>query len=291
MTGLKHEYAKVNNINLHYVSMGEGKLVVLLHGFPEYWYGWRNQIPSLSKNFKVIAPDLRGYNESEKPVGIHNYTREILVNDIVGLIRHAGYEKAHIVAHDWGGVIAWWLALDHPEMVDKLSVLNSPYPSIFVRHLKSNPRQMLKSWYMYFFQIPKIPELLLRLALRPALNYVLRSWSYNKNAFTREDVLKYETALRQKGALTAAINYYRAIFRYKPTSRTGVVKKQIQSPTLFIWGKNDRVFCNEVTEGMEKYFSAYLEIKYFDRCSHWVQHENPLAVNEKIIEFLTKELR
>ena len=282
---VKHEFVKSNGIKIHYVTLGDrGKpLIILLHGFPEFWYAWRTQIPELAKHFNVVAPDMRGYNDSDKPKGARSYVMDLLVNDVKELIRHAGHETATIIGHDWGGSVAWRLALDYPSVVNKLIVLNSPYPSIFAHHLKTNPGQMLKSWYMFFYQIPVIPEILIRRTMYSFLKKTMQGWAYNKSAFTEEDLQRYVEAFKKPGTITATINYYRAAFRYKERKGEG---GQIQSPTLVIWGKNDRALGVELTKGMEKYFTNSFEIKYIDHCSHWVQHEYPELVNSYILDFL-----
>jgi len=288
---VKHAFFNSNGVKIHYVTLGESTkpLVILLHGFPEFWYSWRKQIPELAIHFNVIAPDLRGYNESDKPKGAKNYVIDLLINDVKGLIHHAGYERAFIIGHDWGGSVAWRLALDHSSVVDKLIVLNSPYPSIFAHHLKTNPRQMLKSWYMFFYQIPVIPEMLISRTLYSSFKKNLQGWAYNKSAFTEDDLQRYVEAIRKPGAIQATLNYYRARFRYKGQLFRKDEERQIQSPTLVIWGKNDRALGAEMTNGMEKHFANSFEIKYIDRCSHWVQHEYPELVNNYIIGFLKND--
>jgi epoxide hydrolase 4 len=286
-----HGFANSNGIKIHYITLGESSkpLVILLHGFPEFWYSWRNQIRELAKHFNVVAADMRGYNDSDKPKGVRNYAMDLLTGDVKELIRHVGYERATIIAHDWGGSVAWRLALDYPSVVEKLIVLNSPYPSIFAHHLKTNPRQMLKSWYMFFYQIPAIPEMLLGRTLYSALKKNMQGWSYNKNAFTDDDIQRYVDAIKKPGALNATLNYYRARFRYKNQLFRKDEGRQIQSPTLVIWGKNDRALGVEMTNGMEKHFANSFEIKFIDRCSHWVQHEYPELVNEYILDFLKSD--
>jgi pimeloyl-ACP methyl ester carboxylesterase len=160
---VKHHFAQVNGINLHYTKQGKGKkLVVLLHGWPEFWYSWRYQIPALAEDFTVIAPDLRGFADSDKPLDIKEYHPSIVASDIAKLIASLGFEKAFIVGHDWGGAIAWAFASYYPDLTEKLVVLNCPHPQLFVKALSSNMEQIKKSWYMFFFQIPKVPELFFR---------------------------------------------------------------------------------------------------------------------------------
>src|SRR5262249_33835635 len=148
-----HRHALVGGLRLHYVEAGAGPPVLLLHGFPEFWYSWRHQLPALAgAGFRAWAPDLRGYNESEKPAGVRNYRVRLLVEDVAGLIRHTGAGRATVVGHDWGGVIAWRLAMDRPELVERLVILNAPHPGAFLRELR-NPAQWLRSAYVLFFQL------------------------------------------------------------------------------------------------------------------------------------------
>ena len=154
----KHEYADVNNIRMHYVTQGKGPLMLMLHGFPEFWYSWRHQIPVMARRFKVVAVDMRGYNQTEKPVGVANYRIEVLARDVADLIRALGYEKAVVVAHDWGGGVAWPFAMAYPEMVDRLIVLNCPPPGVLMDHFQHNRAQLKRSYYMFLFQVPRLPE-------------------------------------------------------------------------------------------------------------------------------------
>src|SRR5919107_1034619 len=145
---VSHEFVKVNGIRMHYVTMGSGSLIILLHGFPEFWYSWRYQISTLSKRFKVVAPDMRGYGETEKPIKIESYKIEKIVKDIVELVHGLGYAKATIAGHDWSGIIAWSIAIMAPDIVDKLIIMNAPHPGVYRKHLPKNIKQMLRSWYV-----------------------------------------------------------------------------------------------------------------------------------------------
>src|SRR6266550_6047274 len=157
MTPITHTYANVNGIRLHYAEAGSGdKLVILLHGFPEFWYSWQKQLDALSEGFHVVAPDMRGYNLSDKPSRVEDYKIEFLVQDVIGLIRYFGKEKAAIVAHDWGAGVAWALAQKHPELVSKLVAMQVPPPAAWRANFTL--RQLRHSWYMFFFQLPRLPE-------------------------------------------------------------------------------------------------------------------------------------
>jgi pimeloyl-ACP methyl ester carboxylesterase len=283
-----HGTAYTNGVRLHYVTQGDGPLLVLLHGFPEFWYSWRHQIPVLAKHFTVVAPDLRGYNESDKPVGVSNYRVDLLTADVMGLIRAFGQEQAVIVGHDWGGGIAWAFAADYQPATERLIVLNCPHPGPFQKHLRSNWRQLRRSWYMFFFQIPLLPEFGLRVSARRFVEQAFRGMAIRKEAFPDEELKKYAEAIRKPGAATAAINYYRAAFR--ETLRNGERHfAKISCPTLLIWGEEDIALGKELTYDMEPYFTNRFEITYVPRCSHWVQQEQPDLVNQYMLEFLQEQ--
>jgi pimeloyl-ACP methyl ester carboxylesterase len=273
-------------VRLHYVTQGEGKLVILLHGFPEFWYSWRHQIPELAKHFRVVAPDLRGYNDSEKPAGVSNYRIDVLTADVMGLIRAFGEEKAILIGHDWGGGVAWAFAAAYPQATERLVVMNCPHPGPFQKHLRSNWRQLRRSWYIFFFQLPWLPEFGVRLNVRRFIEQAFRGWAIRKEAFSDDDLRQYVEALTKPGVATAAIIYSRAAFR--AGMRRGERQfPQIAAPTLLIWGEEDVALGKELTYDMEPYFTGRFEIKYIPRCSHWVQQEQPELVNQYLLEFLT----
>lgn len=283
---MQHGTAYVNNVRLHYVIQGMGKLVILLHGFPEYWYSWRHQIPVLAQHFRVVAPDMRGYNDSEKPHGVASYRLDLLTADVRELMRVFGEERAIIVGHDWGGGVAWAFAAHHPQATERLIVLNCPHPRAFQKHLRTNLRQLRRSWYIFFFQLPWLPELGIRLNLRRFVAQAFRGMAIRKEAaFSDADLQQYVEALQKPGALTAGINYYRAAFR--DFLRHGERQfPRITCPTLLIWGEEDIALGKELTYDMEPYFTDRFEIKYIPNCSHWVQQEQPELVNQYILEFL-----
>lgn len=279
----EHGYITTNNIKLHYVSQGKGKLMLLLHGFPEFWYSWRNQIAEFKTDYHVVAPDLRGYNLSDKPQGLKAYDMSELVADIKGIITGLGYDDCILVAHDWGGAIAWNFAYAYPQMVEKLIVLNIPHPTLFTKGLKTL-QQLRKSWYMFVFQLPWLPEFLFQLNDYQAIKNAFMDMAIDKTAFKPEDLQAYRDAAAQPGALTATINYYRqgfsSLFRdQQPEYGT------LQVPTLIIWGESDTALGKELTYGTENYVSDW-QIKYIPNCSHWVQQEQPELVNRYIREFL-----
>lgn len=279
----KLEFVQANGIRIHYVTAGEGPLVVLLHGFPEFWYAWRHQIPALAKKFQVVAPDLRGYGETERPPNVSDYQGHLLVGDVAGLIHALGHEKAHIIGHDWGGGIAWKTALSQPEVINRLVILNCPHPYILAKALRSNFKQIRKSWYIFFFQLPFLPEILFNLNLKKTLTNLFRGSAIRQDTFTDEDIETYYQALKPPGALSAALNYYRAAFRIVPKEST---TRQISAPTLLIWGENDTALGKELTYDMESLFKGPFQIRYVPNCSHWVNEEKPEVVNRMILDFL-----
>ena len=276
----------VNGVRLRFVEDGKGPLVLLLHGFPQTSYAWRKQIPALATRFRVVAPDLRGYGDSEKPYRAIDYRVMTLTEDVVGLIRELGDGRAHVVGHDWGGGLAWATAQHHPEVVDRLVVLNCPHPARFEQELRSLSRQLLRSWYVLFFQLPVIPERLLLRDGAATVARMLRGSALRASTFTDDDLLEYRRAFSLPGAATAALNYYRALFRDAVTGRTPVPTKVIAAPTLVIWAEKDVALGTELTYGMEDFFSNELRIEYVLETSHWVMEEQPELVNRLLLEFL-----
>lgn len=282
----EHKYIHANGIRQHYVTAGKGPLVVLLHGFPEYWYAWRHQIPVLAEHFQVVVPDLRGYNETDRPRHVSDYSPCNLVDDITGLIKALGHEKAHIVGHDWGGGIAWRIALEYPKMIERLAVLNCPHPYVMARALRSNFRQLVKSWYIFFFQIPYLPELIFKINPKRFIEGVLRGMSIRKDTFSDEDLAKYRQALEKPGAYQAAINYYRAAFRVAAKEGSHKGFRKITAPTLLIWAEGDAALGKELTNDMQGLFAGPFNIEYIPDCSHWVNEEQPELVNRLLMQFL-----
>ena len=278
-------YIAVNGLELHTLVAGPetGPLVVLLHGFPENWYSWRKQIKPLAEaGYRVVVPDQRGYNLSDKPPGIHNYRLGALSADIVELIRSFGRERAIVVGHDWGGVVAWHLALRQPEVVEKLIVLNAPHPAAFLREIRSNPAQQRKSWYVGFFQLPIVPEELVGYDPIESARFFFRRHAINQEAFSSFDIHVMATAIAQPGALTSMLNWYRAIVR----DRSAVENlRPIETPTLLIWAEDDVALGRSLTYGLEPWVH-HLKIHTISHCGHWVQNEAPEEVNEQLRAFL-----
>jgi pimeloyl-ACP methyl ester carboxylesterase len=279
-----HQVAVVNDVRLHYVEYGDGPLVLLLHGFPEFWYAWRHQIPALAAaGYRVIALDQRGYNRSDKPKGVRHYRLDALLDDVLGIIRHAGEQSAVVVGHDWGGAIAWNFAMRHPQAVEKLIVLNAPHPQRFLEELLTFS-QLRKSWYMFLFQLPWLPEMLIRSGDYAGLAQTLRNEPVHPGAFGEADVAHYKQAISQPGALTATINYYRALFRTNPLQYRHSIMR-IDVPTLLIWGEQDRYLGLCLTEGLEPWVPK-LRLERIPDASHWVQAEVPERINALMVNFL-----
>jgi epoxide hydrolase 4 len=286
---IKHGFADVGDVRLHYAECGAGDdLVILLHGFPECWYSWRHQLPVLGQRYHVIAPDMRGYNLSDKPARVQDYRIESLVEDIVGLIRYFGKERAAIVAHDWGAGVAWAVAQRHPEMVSRLVAMQVPPPAAWRANF--TPRQLLKSWYMFFFQLPRLPESWASANDFVRVAKMFRETSARSDAFTDADIEVYKEALRQPGALTAGLNYYRANV-FKSLFRGGVETPKeddgrIRVPTLFIYGEQDQAVLPETVRGLNRFIDGpYSELRIPDS-AHWVQNEAVAEVNEALLRFL-----
>ncbi len=283
----KHGFAKVDGIRMHYVTQGEGNLLLLLHGFPDFWYVWRYQIPKLANHFRVVVPDLRGCNETDRPKGVDKYRLDLLAGDVLGLIHSLDEKRATIVGHDWGGVLAWSLAAFNPEITEKIVILNAPHPRAYTTRTKSLLRQLQKSWYVFFFQTAKIPEEVLSRNDYFFLKEMLRSSFVRKDALTEADLKVYAEAWSKPGALTATINYYRA--NMNPAilfSETTIAFPKIKSPTLVIWGEKDAALSKELIADTDEFMDAPYSIKFLPNCGHWVQLEEPELVNKYILEFL-----
>lgn len=277
----QHRDIITNGIRMHYVTQGEGPLIVLLHGFPEFWYSWRHQIPFLAEQgYTVVAPDLRGYNDTDKPR--KGYELPTLLRDIAGLITGLGREKAVIVGHDWGGVLAWAFAINYPHMTERLIVLNAPHPGAMQREMRTL-KQLRKSWYVFFFQLPWLPEYALLRDNASAVGRMLHGAALQKSAFPPEEIAKYQAAMSKPGAMTAALNYYRQLLRRGPRAYAGHL--HVSVPALLIWGVHDVALGVALTYNLEQWVPN-LRIERIDDSGHWVQQEQPEKVNRLILAFL-----
>jgi pimeloyl-ACP methyl ester carboxylesterase len=271
-----------NGIRLHVVEAGpeDGPLVLLLHGFPEFWYGWRRQIgPLAAAGFRVVVPDQRGYGQSDKPKGARAYNLAGLGLDAVGLIDALGREKAHVAGHDWGGMVAWWLGTKHADRLDRLAILNIPHPQVLERALLRSAEQRKKSAYMFYFQLPWFPERRLRRNGYSALVRALQR-SSRPGTFSDEDLAFYREAWSRPGALTGMLNWYRAALRARPTPPAS---SRVSIPTLMIWGTKDLVLGRELVPPSLAYCDQGRAV-YFEEATHWVIHEEPEAVSRLLVE-------
>jgi pimeloyl-ACP methyl ester carboxylesterase len=271
-----------SNVRLHAVAAGpkEGPVAVLLHGFPEFWYGWRKQIePLAAAGFRLIVPDQRGYNLSSKPRGTSSYALTELVSDVIAIADQLSQQKIILAGHDWGAAVAWSTALLHPERIAKLAVLNVPHPSVMRRFLSTRPRQVLRSWYMFFFQLPWLPEALFSaFHSRMGASSLLRS--SRAGTFSPNDLAQYRAAWSQPGALTGMINWYRALFRH----RTKFPDRTVRTPTRILWGERDAFLLAEMAHESLRY-CANAELFTFADATHWLQHEEPEKVSQLLVDF------
>lgn len=283
---LRHEHMAGNGIDLHVVAAGKGPAVILLHGFPENWRSWLHQIPVLAAaGFSVLVPDMRGYNLSERPAEQDAYKLDRLVADIAALVHATGYPRAHIVGHDWGGIIAWSFADRYPELVDKLVILNAPHPKIYLEKVRHLP-QMLRSWYVLFFLLPRLPELMLSANNYQAIRDMFQLRPARRGAFGKRDIEHYIEALSQPGALTAALDYYRA--NVPGGLRKFAQDGRINAETLVIWGELDPALGPELLDGLSN-VASHVRVYRIPDASHWVQNEAPAEVNQALVDFLKGE--
>jgi epoxide hydrolase 4 len=281
---MRDGYADLGEVRLHYVEAGEGPLVVLLHGFPEFWFAWRHQIDGLAAaGLRVVAPDLRGYNLSSKPQSVAAYDMDRVAADVRDLIAERGEQRACVAGHDWGGASAWAVAMNHPEVVERLGILNAPHPRRFLQALRT-PRQLAKSWYMVAVQLPWLPERLVRAGDWRALRMGFEQ-DARPGAFPPEDVARYVEAWEQPGAMTAMMNYYRAPARQSP-KRTEARIRPVSAPTRVIWGERDRYLEPDIAEPARADVPNRERVIRLD-ASHWVHHDQPERVTELLAEFFT----
>jgi len=281
----QHRFVQTNRIRLHCVTQGEGDLVILLHGFPEFWYSWRFQIPALARHFKVVVPDLRGYNDSDKPAS--GYDLDTLSDDIRGLIEGLGYARAHLVGHDWGGVIAWNMAQKFPQYLNRLAVLNAPPPQRFFQEIVTNLDQLRRSWYVFAFQVPGIPEWLIQQNLKEFVVKLFQEQAVRKGAFSTEDTQIYQAALEKPGAIAAALNYYRQwLSPWNWLKDLGYSRNPVTAPTLVLWSEEDAFLSQNLTQGLEQFIKVPFQLKSIPHCGHWMQQEAPQTVNRELLAFL-----
>jgi pimeloyl-ACP methyl ester carboxylesterase len=288
----KHDYAQINDIRIHYVSHGKGKLILFVHGFPSFWYMWQKQLIEFGKDYQAVAMDMRGYNLSSKPDDVKQYQAKYLIEDLRALAEHLGHKKFILVAHDWGGAVAWPFANQYPEYLEKLIIINSPHPNIFAKLLATNKEQQTASQYMLFFQSLEAETVLSENDYAMLFDVIITPGM----DFTKQDRKMYIDAWSQPGALTGSLNYYRAAALTPPEINNngalkGLTEKMpgkvmVNVPTMVIWGEKDTALTLHNLEGLENYV-ADLTIKKISDGSHWVVSENPEHINSMIREFIT----
>jgi pimeloyl-ACP methyl ester carboxylesterase len=283
--GIRHEQVAANGLEFHVACQGEGdRLALLLHGFPECGYSWRYQLPLLADlGYRAWAPDLRGYGDSSRPDRVQDYAIEKLLDDVAGLIDASGCRSVLLAGHDWGAAIAWYFAMRRVRALERLVIMNVPHPTVFREQMSW--RQLLRSWYALFFQIPRLPEWLLsRNGCKP-IGDAFVGMAIDKSRFPEEVLRVYRENAARPGALTAMLNYYRAMLRGGAARQRRLGTPVIETPTLMVWGEEDRALGKETTYGTERYVSD-LTLRYLPRVSHWVQQEAPEVVNAMLAAWL-----
>jgi len=278
---ITHKFAALSEVRLHYVDAGEGPMVMLLHGFPEFWYSWRYQIPALvNAGYRVIAPDMRGFNLSDKPRGVRHYSLEAITRDVVELFEYLQQPRGVLAGHDWGGAVAWNMAIRHPEFLSQLIVLNAPHPARFLRALQTW-RQICKSSYMVAFQLPWLPEAVLRANHFALLRDRLVRDLVHREQITQRDIDLYVQSWSQRRALSSGLNYYRS----PNTLLSWRSLPPVSVPTLLIWGMADRYLGAELAE-LNPSLVERFEVALLPSGSHWIQQDEPERVNQLILKSL-----
>lgn len=280
---MSHARVATNGVTLHVAQAGpeNGPLVILLHGFPDAWFGWERVMRDLARRgYRVWAPDQRGYNLSDKPHGLDAYRLDLLADDIAGLMDAAGSPQAYLAGHDWGAAVAWWVALRHPQRVRKLAILNVPHPAVMLRHVRSSFAQMRKSWYIFFFQLPWLPEATVR-ANNWATGTRALTGSSRPGAFTAQDLARYREAWSQPNAMTSMMNWYRAMLQRRPHMPPN---PRIHVPTLILWGAQDQ-FLDASMAQMSADLCDDARLKLLPNVSHWVMQEEPALVADELAAF------
>jgi pimeloyl-ACP methyl ester carboxylesterase len=283
IAGVNFRQVALPELRLHVAEAGpeSGPPTILLHGFPEFWFGWRHQIGPLAEaGLRVIVPDQRGYGLSDRPQGVSAYHLDRLAGDVLALADACGFATFRLVGHDWGGLVAWWVASRYPERIDRLAILNAPHPAVVGAYMRHHPGQWLRSTYVGLFQLPHLPERLLMADRCRALRRALSNTS-RPGAFATADLDRYVEAWMQPGAMTAMLNWYRALVRLPRTT-----PPRVRVPTLILWGRQDTA----LQPGLAEASLAVCDdgrINWYPRASHWIAHEEPAAVNADLIAFLS----
>ena len=291
MTAIHHDYASVNGVRLHYAHAGAGPLVLFLHGFPEFWYCWKKQLEDLGRDHLAVAPDLRGFNLSDRPADPKQYKARVVVEDVRQLAEKLGRGKFVLVAHDWGGAVAWAYAMAHPQTLSKLVIVNSPHPVTFARELTHDKAQQDASQYMNLFRTDKAERVLSENNYERLAKMTLEAWG--KGMVDPAEKAAYLDAWAQPGALTGGLNYYRASPLYPPIGDDPGAKAvqldpadfMVRVPTLVVWGMRDQALLPGNLDGLQVCVPD-LRIERLPQASHWVMHEEPELLNRLIREFI-----
>ena len=295
MTAIHHDYASINGVRLHYARAGSGPLILFLHGFPEFWYCWKNQLEEFGRDHLAVAPDLRGFNLSDRPAEAQQYKARILIEDVRQLAACFGQEKFVLVAHDWGGALAWGYAMAHPQSLHKLVIVNSPHPIPFARELGRNPAQQAASQYMNLLRSDKAERVLSENNYARLLNMTVKDWG--RGTIDEVEKAAYIEAWSQPGALTGSLNYYRASPLYPPIGDDPGAKAvkldpadfMVRVPTMVVWGMRDTALLPANLDGLEDCVPN-LQIERLPEASHWVMHEEPELLNRLIRDFIGAEM-
>jgi epoxide hydrolase 4 len=289
-SGISTRFVEANGQSFELAECGKGeKLAILLHGFPELNFSWRHQMPVLvEQGYRVWAPNMRGYGASSKPEGVAAYRIDTLIQDVAALIDLAKAEcpttEVMLVAHDWGAIVAWMFAIRKLRAIDRLVIMNVPHPKCAEREIRTW-RQLRKSWYIFFFQIPWLPERLVLARQAQAVKRAFTASAANKGRFRTEDMAVYAAAAQRPGAMTAMLNYYRALIRLPDMRNVG--DAMVGIPTLVIWGENDIALDIHLLDGMEAWVPN-LTLRRLPGISHWVQQDAPDEVNRLLTDWLAQ---
>lgn len=291
MACIETHFISANGLCFEVEQCGSGdRLALCLHGFPECSYSWRYQIPLLAElGYQVWVPNLRGYGRSSRPPKVAHYHTDALLADIAALIEASPCRSVLLIGHDWGAALAWLFAMNKIYPLEGLIIMNVPHPAPFLKCLKTW-KQLRKSWYMFFFQIPWLPERLLGAGNAWLLGKSIRHMAADKTRFPDEVINVYRHNASQPGALRAMVNYYRALFRETPWRKYQGNLPIIEVPTLMIWGEEDLALGKETTYGTEHYVNDFT-LHYLPGVSHWVQQEAPEQVNDILLKWLSKKMK
>ncbi len=280
---LREAQVEANGVRFHYAAQGEGPLLLLLHGFPERWFSWKKQIPALAaEGYRVVAPDLRGYGETERPAG--GYDVPNLALDVASLVAALGHESATVIGHDWGGALTWEVASRHPERVSRYAVLNCPHGYVLTRALVSSPEQLKKSWYMFAFQLPWLPERMISRDRGRAVQEMFLGMAVDRGNFTPELIEPFRESVADPAAVSPMLAYYRAAIRGGLT-RVPARPAVIEQPGLLLWAEEDKALGTELIAGHVE-VARDLRVERIPGCGHFVQQERPDEVNARLARWL-----